>query len=473
MVQPGARCMACCRPVTRQPHQHASRCAVVFQLAAAKCLLHQRSCSPPLQEPHVQQHGAADGGRCSPTSGRMGIEQLTTGRQAGSSLPGGRTPGPDCSQREGRRTPSRAQAETGSETTIRRGGVAQADGSCESSARGLDSYEEGRRRLYHSFCAGAVKSGSGADGAVGEVEIAGVDRRGLHSQLHSPIQQGTMVDGDDKNKDHMTFRMLRWDTQQQAMVGRSQGHHDLRGDSRPPENPSRRSGSPHQRHAVPCDEANAGQRLKNHSGLRAQLSRACSPSCSSRSLRTSRMVTDLRGAASGRNETHSPGAGAGEEAGYSLGGDPRRLEVTSPVGPAGPRPAVDGLAFQRLALSVQLGNPHALCYLNSVLVAVAHSVGNLTANPGYLTQPLVACLRKMIAAKHTRLLATAHLGRRVSEWASLSSIILPISMPFLLMPTSQSLRRAPGRADCNATAGSKFAMLVVPSNRLLYRVSQV
>ena len=32
------------------------------------------------------------------------------------------------------------------------------------------------------------------------------------------IQQGTTVDNDDKSKDRMTFKMLRWDSQQQAMV---------------------------------------------------------------------------------------------------------------------------------------------------------------------------------------------------------------------------------------------------------------
>ena len=50
-----------------------------------------------------------------------------------------------------------------------------------------------------------------------------------------------------------------------------------------------------------------------------------------------------------------------------------------------------------------------------------HSVGNLTAHSNYLTQPLVACLQKMMATRHTRPLATAHLGTRIGAWARLSS----------------------------------------------------
>ena len=268
---------------------------------------------------------------------------------------------------------ARSRATSRDLAPVRRRGTAEANSSAEPPAQGLDSHEECRCRLHHSLRARATKFGSSSDGAVLEVEIAGFQEPGVYSRFHpatgdappmrgggtpeqirqAPPGSGDATHGNQKGAIVDQDAALGQPTANHG-GGCSQGHDDKRRDCTPHQDASRRVGNYQQRQGFPCDAANDRQRLEDHSDVRAQLAGACAPSGSSRRMRPSHLVAGLGGIATGGHEAHPASTNTGIAPGDALDRPPTRLEVASPTAASIHSADADGLAFQRLALSVRL-----------------------------------------------------------------------------------------------------------------------
>ena len=459
-VRPLAQtCSACQCPVTRNPRHHASRCAVVFQVAAARCLL--RSHVIPTVEATSQEHGhrAERPGCGHAVGGNVGRTILDyfgphgPGSEAAQG-PSGRSrresrapPG----QREGTWTPARSPSAAAGASQPD-GGIraSQADSQAGSGPRGLLVHAEGRQRIHSSLLPRHAESHTGADGTVGEVENKDVDRTGTCAGFHPPPRDAVQVCGSGAPQEvqatprgqgnaahgdspgcHRSGGQAQGQGRRSAQVphaplgqlhpdhgsGRSQAHHDVQGYGESAPGVDGRGGRVCQRRPVPCDAADAELSVEDSSGSRTQLPCRGSPPDSSRPLRTSHLVPGLRLLEAGSHAAHAAGASSGEKVGGQVERIVDGLEAASPpASSSGPSPEVEGMRFQSWALSIRLANPHSLCYVNSTFLAATHAVGQVAHCEPYDAQPLTSFLRRLITSKHSQILITAHLGQRLTSW---------------------------------------------------------
>ena len=230
-VRPLAQtCFACQCPVTKNPRHHASRCAVVFQVAAARGLLRFHP-APSVEEVRRNMDTETTPPDTATQLAEMWGEQFLT--TSALTAPAASDPGPTRtwtartrSQEEGHGHFGGAPAAGRTSQSV--GGVraGQDDGQAGSGPRGLFVHAEGRQRIHSTFF--PCQSHTGTDGTVGKVANTGVvaplcdavQVRGSGAPQEaqaSPGGQGHAALRDPPGR-HLKFHMLRWDSSTQTMV---------------------------------------------------------------------------------------------------------------------------------------------------------------------------------------------------------------------------------------------------------------